>query len=139
MSLVYSEENGVLLLIFANSEGKGKLESRKMFTYGRLRNVDYEDSESSNLLLDVESLGGIRRVLVDENNLVPEWCSPKVLRKDLQTKNNLIVGLRSYVTRELMVEQAKTSPKKSRKSIPEHKKYQTCQKPDEEEDELLSL
>ena len=52
-SLVYSEENGVLLLIFANSEGKGKLHSGKMFTYRRLRNVDYEDSESPNLLLDV--------------------------------------------------------------------------------------
>ena len=62
--LVYSEENGVSLLIFAKSKGKGKLESGKMFTYGRLRNVDYEDSQSSNLLLDVESSGGIRRVLM---------------------------------------------------------------------------
>ena len=56
-SLVYSKESRVLLLIFAKSEGKGKLESRKMFTYGRLRNVDYEHNDSSNLLLDVESLG----------------------------------------------------------------------------------
>ena len=38
--LVYFEENGVLLLIFATSEGKGKLEKGKMFTYGRLHNVD---------------------------------------------------------------------------------------------------
>ena len=130
-SLVYSEENGVLLLIFAKSEGKGKLEQGKMFTYGRLRNVDYEDSESSNLLLDVESSGGIRRVLVDENNLVLECCNPKVLRKDIQTKNNLIVALRPYVTGELMVAQAETPPKKSRKSIPEHEMYQKRQKPDE--------
>ena len=42
-SLAYSEENGVLLLIMAKSEGKGKLEQGKMFTYGRMRNVDYED------------------------------------------------------------------------------------------------
>ena len=53
-------------------EGKGQLESCKIFTYGRLRNVDYEDSESPSLLLDIESSGGIRQVLVDENNLVPE-------------------------------------------------------------------
>ena len=122
-SLVYSEENGVLLLIFAKSEGKGKLEQGKMFTYGRLRNVDYEDSESSNLLLDVETSRGIRRVLVQENNLLLECCNPKVLRKDIQTKNNLIVALRPYVTGELMVAQAETPPKKSQKSKPGHKKY----------------
>ena len=75
-SLVYSEENGILLLIFAKPEGKCKLESGKMFTYGRLRNVDYKDSEFSNLLLGVESSAGIQRVLVDENNLVLKCCSP---------------------------------------------------------------
>ena len=124
-----------LLLIFAKSEGKGKLESGKMFTYGRLSNVDYEDSKSSNLLLDVESSGGIQRVLVDENNLVPEWCSPKVLRKDIKTKKNLIVALRPYVTGELIVAQTETP----HKSIPEHKKYQKCQKPHEEEDEIIEF
>ena len=74
-----------------------------MFTYGRLRNVDYEDSESSNLILDVQSTTGMRRVVVDENNLVTDCCTPKVLRKDIQTKNNLIVALRPYVIGELMV------------------------------------
>ena len=93
-SLVYSKESRVLLLIFAKSEGKGKLESGKMFTYRRLRNLHYEDNESSNLLLDVESSGRIRWVLVDKNNLVPECCSQKVLSKDIQTKNNLRVSLR---------------------------------------------
>ena len=105
-SLADSEENGVLLLIFATSEGKGKLEKGKIFTYGRLRNVDYEDSESSNLLLDVQSTTGMRRVVVDDNNLVTDYCTPKVLRKDIQTKNNLIVALRPYVIGELMVAQA---------------------------------
>ena len=99
-----------------------------MFTYGRLRNVNYEDSEASNLLLDVESSAGIRRVLVDENNLVLECCNPKVLRKDIQTKNNLIVALCPYVTGELMVAQDEMPPKKSRKSIPENK-YQKQHKP----------
>ena len=76
-SLMYSKENGVLLLIFAKSEGKGKLQLSKMFTYGRLHNVDYEDSESPNLFLDVESSGGTRRVLVQEGNLVLESYNPK--------------------------------------------------------------
>ena len=63
-------------------------------------------------------------MLVDKNNLVPECCSPKVLRKDIQTKNNLTVALRPYVTGELMVAQAEKPAKKSCKLIPEHKKYQ---------------
>ena len=32
-SLVHGEEDGVLLLIFAKSEGKGKMQLGKMFTY----------------------------------------------------------------------------------------------------------
>ena len=82
---------------------------------------------------------GIRQVLVDKNNLVPECCSPKVLRKEIQTKNNLIAPLLLYVTGELMVAQAKTPPKKSRKSNPEHKKYQKRQKHDDEEDEIIEF
>ena len=123
-----------ILLIFAKSEGKGKLEKGKMFTYGRLRNVDYEDSESSNLLLDVQSTVGKQQVVVDKNNLVTDCCTPNVLRKDIQMKNNLIVALRSYVIGELIVAQAETPQKKSRKSNLKNKKYQKRQKPNEEEE-----
>ena len=62
MNFGYAEEVGVLLLIFAKSEGKGKMQLGKMFMYGRLWNVEYDDSDSPNLLPDVESSGGIRRV-----------------------------------------------------------------------------
>ena len=69
--LAYSEENGVLLLIMAKLEGKGKLEQGKMFIYGRMRSVDYEDSESNNLILDVQTTAGKRRVVVDKTTLFP--------------------------------------------------------------------
>ena len=78
-SLVYVEEDGVLFLIFAKSEGKEKMDLGKSFTYGRLRNVEYEDNDSPNLVLDVESLNGTRRVLIDEGNLVAECQKPKRL------------------------------------------------------------
>ena len=127
----YSEENGVLLLIMAKSERKGKLEKGKMFTYGRMRNVDYEDSQSNNLILDVQSTAGKRWVVVDETNVVEYCYTPKVLRKDIQTKNNLIVALRPYLIGELMVAQAET-PKKSLGSlfqkIKNIKKYQNLTK-----------
>ena len=83
--------------------------------------MDYEDSESTNLILDVQTTAGKRRVVVDENNLVADCCTPKVLRNDIKIKNNLIVALRPYLSGELMVAQAETPKKKSRKSIPEKK------------------
>ena len=82
-----------MFLIFSKTEGKGKLELGKTFTYGKIRNLEYEDSDSNTLVLDVESSGGNRRVRVDEGNLVADCFHPKILRKDLQTKNNLIVAL----------------------------------------------
>ena len=54
-------------------------------------------------------------------------------------KNNLIVALCSYATKELMVTDAETPPKKSWKSNPEHKKYHKRQKPDEDEEEMLEF
>ena len=82
------------------------MELSKTFTYGKLHNLKYEDNDSTNLLLDVESLGGNRRVRVDEGNLVVDRCHPKILCKHVQTKNNLIIALRPYVIGELMIREA---------------------------------
>ena len=104
----------------------------KIFIYGRLRNVLYEECDSPNLILDVESLGGTKHALVDDDNLVVECCTPKILRKDIQTKNNLIVALCPYVTGELMITEAEMPPNKYQKSKPEHMKYQKPPKPDDD-------
>ena len=61
-TLIYAEEEGDLLLVFAKSEGQGKLQVGQTFTYGQIKNIEYEDNDSPNLLLDVESSGGMRRV-----------------------------------------------------------------------------
>ena len=45
------------------------------------------------------------------------------------------MALRPYLSGELMVAQAETPKKKSRKSIPENKKYKKRAKPDEEEED----
>ena len=128
-SLVYIEDDGVLLLTFATSEGKGKLELGKTFTYGKVRNLECEDTDSSIIFLDVESSGGTRSVQVDEGKLV----HPKSLRKDMQTKNNLSVALRPYITGpEMISTEAETPPRQSRKIRPEHKKYQKRQISNEE-------
>ena len=98
------------------------------------RNIEYEDNDSTNIYIDVESSGGTRRVLVDEENLIIELCHPKCLRKDLQTKSNLSVALRSYITGEFITKEDETPPsKQSRKSNPEQKKYKKRKQPEDEE------
>ena len=124
-SLVYAEEDGFLLLVLAKYPGKSKRELGKTFTNRSLRNIEYEYSDSPNLILQVESSRGTRRVLVDDGNLVTKCCAPKVLRKDL------ILALRPYITRELMVAEAETPPKKSQKSKLERKKYKKRAKLDD--------
>ena len=119
----YVEEDGVLLLITAKLDGQGKLELGKTFNYRHVTKLEYEDIDSTSIIIDVSSSVGSRRLRLDEGNLVPECCNPKLLCKDLQMKNNLLVALWPYVTREMMSGEAQTPPKKSRKTNPVHKKY----------------
>ena len=137
--LSYVEEDGVLLLITAKSDGEGKLQLGKTFNYGHVTKLEYEDIDSTSILIDVSSSVGNRRLRLDEGNLVPESCNPKALRKDLQTKNNLLVALRPYVTGEMMTGEAETPPKKSRKTNPVQKKYTKRPRPEEEEEEILEF
>ena len=78
-----------------------------------------------------DSLGGNQHVRVNEGNIVIDCCHPKILHKDIQTKNNLIVALCPYVTGELMITEPETPPKPSRKSKPEHEKYKKRAKLDD--------
>ena len=70
----YVEEDGVLLLMFATSKGIGKLKLGKTFAYGKVRNLEYEDSDTSIIFLGVQSSCGTRRVQVDEGNLILDPC-----------------------------------------------------------------
>ena len=45
----------MLLLITAKSDGKGKLELGKTFNYGDVTKLEYEDSDSSSIIIDVSS------------------------------------------------------------------------------------
>ena len=58
----------------------------KTFTYRKIRNVEYKDSDSPDLLFDVESSGGMRLVRDDEGYLVTDSCHPKELKKMLRPR-----------------------------------------------------
>ena len=83
--LSYAEEDGVLLIITAKSDGKGKLQLGKAFNYGHVTKLEYEDIDSSSIMIDVSSSVGSRRVRRDKGNLIADCCNPKSLRKDIQT------------------------------------------------------
>ena len=78
------------------NHGQVKLEQGKMFTYGRMRNEDYEDNESNNLILDVQSIACKRRVVVDETNLVVK-CYVKIRTIDLLCYNRVTCPVYSHV------------------------------------------
>ena len=107
----YVEEDGVLLLITAKSDGQGKSELGKTFNYGHVTKLEYQDIDSTSIIIDVSSSVGLRRLRLEEGNLVPECCNPKSLCKDLQTKNNLFIALRPYVTGEMMTVKQKLHQK----------------------------
>ena len=67
-------------------------------------------------------------------------CHAKILRKGIQTKNNLIVACCPYVIGELMIRNVEIPPKKSRKSKSEHKKYKKRPTlPDDDELDVLEF
>ena len=53
-----------MLLILEKSEGEGKLQVGKTFTYGQIKNIEYEDNDSLNLLFDVDSSVGMRKIWI---------------------------------------------------------------------------
>ena len=121
-TLIYDEEEGKLL-IRAKNEGEGKLQVGKTFNYSFICRFDYEDQDSSKIVFDVDSSVGERKVMLDEKIFVIDSCHPKALKKDVQTKNNLIVALRPYIKGELVVSQTTTPPRPTKKSKQEQKAY----------------
>ena len=126
-------------LIYNEEEGEGKVQVGKTFTYGYVRNIEYEDNDSSNLSFDVDSQVGARGVKIDERNFIIESCHPKTLKKDIQTKNNLIVAFRLYIKGELTFTHATTPPMSAKKSKPEHKKYKKRQQLEEDELDVVEF
>ena len=61
------------------------------------------------------------------------------MRKNIKTKNNIIVALRPYIIGELMVAKPKTPPKKSAKCTQAQKKYKKRAKPDDAKLEVLEF
>ena len=58
-SLFDVDEDDIVLIIFAKRKRKGKLESCKTFTYGKLQYIAYENSDVPNLLLMLKARGGL--------------------------------------------------------------------------------
>ena len=80
-TLIYDEKEGKLLLILAKNDGEGRLQVGKTFNYDFVRRFEYEDQDSSNIVFNVDSSVGERKVKLDERNFVIDSCPQKLLKK----------------------------------------------------------
>ena len=65
--------------------------------YGHILRLDYEDSDSVNLLVMIDCSKGVRKVYMSEYRLVMKSCGPESFKLDLESSQNLIVTLRPYI------------------------------------------
>ena len=86
-------------------KGHGQLAKERPFSYGRLLRLDYEDSDSSTLILLVDCSKGVRKMYVSEEWLVKESCWSELFKFD-----NLIITLWSYIHGHVNLREASPSP-----------------------------
>ncbi len=95
-ALQYQEKARRVLLLLGKIVGDDVLEAGHAFAYGKVRKIDYQDEDSSNLVGYIETSKGERIILVSEYKLILASCVPLELQKRINTSNNLIVALQPF-------------------------------------------
>ena len=85
--------------------------------YGRILHLDYEDSDSVNILVMIDCSKGVRKVYLSEDRLVKKSCGPESFKLDLESSQNLIVALRPYIQGHISLKDASPSPVKAPKKV----------------------
>ena len=93
----YVDTKKKVVLYTAKKKGDGQLERDTTFMYGRILRLDYEDSDSVNLLAMIDYSKGLHKVYLSEDLLVKKSCGPETFKIDLDNSLNLIVTLRAYI------------------------------------------
>ena len=94
----YQEESRTLLLSLGKTDGPGVLKGGHVFSYGKVRRVDYQDEETANYIVSVETSKGERVLLLSESNLVLASCKPLELRHILSESENIIIALQPFIS-----------------------------------------
>ena len=93
----YVDSKKKVVLYTAKKKGDGQLGKHTAFMYGHILRLDYEDSDSVNLLVMIDCSKGVRKVYMSEYRLVMKSCGPESFKLDLESSQNLIVTLRPYI------------------------------------------
>jgi hypothetical protein len=79
-SLCYQEQVSRLILILGKVTGDGVIKSDlHVFSYGRVLRLDYEDDNSLNLIMKLETSKGKRNITLSMGKLVLTFCEPSEL------------------------------------------------------------
>ena len=83
------------------------------FMFGRILRLDYEDSDSVNILVMIDYSEGVRKVYLSEDRLVNKSCGLESFKLDLDSSQHLIVTLRPYIQGHKSLRDALPSPVKT--------------------------
>ena len=112
----YVDTKKKVVLYTAKKKGDG-LERDTTFMYGHVLRLDYEDSNSVNLLAMIDCSKGVRKVFLSEDRLVKKSCGPETFKIDLENSLNLIVSLRPYIQGHKSLRDGSPSPAKVPKKV----------------------
>ena len=96
----YQQKARRLLLLLGKTIGDGILEECHVFTYGKVRKIDYQDKDSSNLVIYIETSKGECIILLSKYKLVLPSCVLGELQKVITASENLIVALQHFIARQ---------------------------------------
>ena len=86
-----------LLLVLGKITSQCVLERGHAFTYGKIFRFDYEDDDSIDLRVKIETSKGEHNIKVSEYMLVYSACEPIEVQKVLTEGNNIIVTLQPFI------------------------------------------
>jgi hypothetical protein len=97
-SLRYQEQASRFILILGMVMGDGVIKSDHVFSYGRVFRVDYEDDNSPNLIMKLETSKDERNITLSEGKLVLTSCEPLELGRMLSKSDNIIRTLHPFMS-----------------------------------------
>ena len=97
-ALHYHEKAKRLLLLLGKTVGDGVIEAGHAITYGKVLRFDYEDEDSSNYIVRVDTSKGERAILLSEHRFVLGCCQPEEIQHILSKAENMIPALHPFIS-----------------------------------------
>ena len=109
----YVDAKKKVVLYSAKKKGDDQLQKDTTFMYGRILRFDYEDEDSTNIVVMIDCAKGVHKVVLSEDRLVKESRGPESFQKNLESSQNLIFTLRPYIKGHITLRVPCPSPVKA--------------------------